>query len=99
MAKRKLKGLPVKGYTAQPAGNVDLVNEGKELEERVLRYLEKLVRHIEAAPSGSESYVAIGRTQIQTGFMWAFRGVFNPQRVALPEDSHVSSDATTLSRS
>jgi hypothetical protein len=87
------KPLPVHGYTAQTQESVALVNEGKQLEERVLRYLDKIQVMAGAIPEGSGVVrgevlraLATGRTRIQEGFMWTFRGVFNPQRIPLPED-------------
>ena len=86
-----LTPLPVKGYPTQPQEYVDLVNEGKELAERVERYLDRLVsisanNDIIGKSSFGMRELAIGKTNIQTGFMWTFRAIFMPQRVALPED-------------
>lgn len=76
------QGLPVSGYRPQSQEAIALVNEGKELEERVLRWLDKL-----AANSSTDGRMtALGRTNIQQGFMWAARSVFQPSRIALPED-------------
>ena len=78
------QSLPVQGYTAQSQANVDLANEGKQLEERVLRYLEKVAATV---PQGEQQrYVAAGRTSMQVGWMWAIRAIFNPGRAKLPED-------------
>ena len=74
------KPIPVKGYTDQPQERIDLVNEGKQLEERVLRYIEK-VRHLAGDNSDSGRFAAAGKTQIQFGFMGVFRAVFKPQRI------------------
>lgn len=89
--------MPVKGYTSQSTSNIDLVNEGKELEERVLRYLDKIASIAvdrEPRTAGGERLgskidmrcLALGRTNIQDGFMWTIRSIFNPQRISLPED-------------
>ncbi len=75
------KPIPVQGYKTQSQETIDLVNEGKELEERVMRYLERLEK-----PDVDQRWLAIGRTNIQQGFMAAFRGVFKPGRARLPED-------------
>ena len=75
------EGLPVKGYGPQSEENVALVNAGKELEERVLRWIESLSM-IDSDPRMR----ALAVTHIQTGFMWAARSVFQPKRIALPED-------------
>lgn len=74
--------LPVKGYVPQSDENVALANEGKELEERYLRWLDKLM-----ARSGSDKrMIALAITNHQTAAMWAIRSIFQPRRVALPED-------------
>lgn len=85
-------GLPVSGYKVQqPAVAVERVNRLKELEERVLRELDALA---DVAPGNGrpepytdQRWLAIGRTQIQQGFMAAARSVFQPNRVQLPEDT------------
>ena len=86
--------LSVKGYSPQSQETIDLVNEGKELEERYLRWLDKLFNQIDP-PSDTKpmSYkydarcLAEARTHIQTGAMWAIRAIFKPQRIKLPEDT------------
>lgn len=81
------KPLPVHGYTEQSQERVDLVNEGKQLEERVLRYIEKVESFIhQSGGKGDPRWLAIGCTDIQKGWMAVFRSVFNPQRTKLPED-------------
>ncbi len=86
--------LPVKGYTSQSEANTALANEGKELEERVLRYVEKVAEQAKLVWAGTDGhlpdergrYAALGKTNIQQGFMWTIRAIFNPQRIKLPED-------------
>ena len=80
------KGLPVQGYKpTQPQWALDLVNQNKVLEERILR-------QIDAHKSGEYSlnidqrHVAIARTEIESAFMHLNRAVFQPQRIRLPED-------------
>lgn len=75
--------LPVKGYTGQSDENVALANEGKELEERYLRWLDKLA----SQPSRDQRFVALARTHMQTGAMFAIRAIFQPTRIKLPEDA------------
>jgi hypothetical protein len=75
--------MPVAGYTAQPQSNVDLANEGKELEERYLRWLDKLAAH----PDTDKRCVALGVTNMQTAAMWAVRSIFKPQRIKMPGDA------------
>ena len=77
------KGLPVKGYApTQSDDAVNLVNEGKQLEERVLRYIDKLNKR------QTTRFASIGKTEIQLGFMMLYRAVFQPDepRISLPED-------------
>lgn len=79
------KGLPVSGYKPTQSGEaVDLVNEGKQLEERVLRYIDK----VKASGEHEPRYLATGKTDIQKGFMMLYRSVFQPvePRIELPED-------------
>lgn len=79
----EVKGLPVAGYKPTLSQeNIDLVNEGKQLEERVLRYLDKLSDKTDL----DHRFLATGRTDIQKGFMSVFRSVFQPGRCSLPED-------------
>jgi hypothetical protein len=79
------KGLPVVGYKpTQSAHNIELVNKIKELEERFLRHLDLLVADGDPDPR----CIAVARTGMQDAAMWAARAVFQPQRIALPEDAH-----------
>lgn len=78
----KYTGLPVAGYRDQPGTAVDLVNRNKAAEERILRILDELA----AMGVVDKRWLAIGRTQIEQGFMAVNRAVFNPERVRLPED-------------
>lgn len=87
------KPMPVSGYTTQSQSNIDLANEGKELEERYLRWLDKLAAS-NGPPDASGAVpqvidhrmVALAKTHIQTGAMWAIRSIFQPQRIKLPGD-------------
>jgi hypothetical protein len=86
------KALPVKGYAdMQHQETIDLVDEGKELEERVLRYFEKVSKNITdeakgGVLKGDPRWISIARTHVQQGFMASTRAIFNPQRIMLPED-------------
>lgn len=83
------KGLPVQGYKpTQPAWAVDLVNQNKVLEERVLRQID---RHRPLSEQIDQRHVAIARTEIESAFMHLNRAVFQPQRISLPEDTEFSS--------
>lgn len=73
----------VKGYRPLTDDMKALANEGKELEERYLRWMEK----VEATCDFDGRSLALGKTHIQTGAMWAVRAIFQPGRVDLPEDA------------
>lgn len=75
--------LPVRGYTPQSAENVDLVNRGKEQEERVLRLIDELKS---SGQKFDQRFVALGMSYVQLGFMLLYRSVFQPERIELPED-------------
>lgn len=77
------QGLPVHGYQPQPDDKVARVNSFKLLEERVLRALDLLAED----GIGDPRWLAIGRTQIEQGFMAVNRSVFRPGRASLPEDA------------
>ncbi len=84
----------VKGYTPLSEQQKVLANEGKELEERVLRWLEKVGDSHGMVPfgalgSGTDTpldFLVIGKRNIQQGFMWSIRSIFQPHRIRLPED-------------
>lgn len=73
-------GLPVKGYTEQNDSKVTLVNQNKEMEERVLRQLDDMQNSGLYDPR----WIAIARTNIEQGFMAMNRAVFRPERISLP---------------
>lgn len=75
-------GLPVSGYRPQSDKAVAIVNENKAAEERILRKLDSLAQD----PAVDRRWLAIARTNIEQGFMAMNRAVFQPARVALPED-------------
>lgn len=87
--------MPVAGYTPQSDENIALANELKHAEERYLRVLDKMNKiNIERDSAGlgrSHQFdprcLAEARTCIQTANMWAVRGIFQPQRIKLPEDA------------
>lgn len=76
-------GLPVAGYQPQTDERVNLVNENKILEERVLRQIEK----IKDAGGYDGRMAALALTGIQDAFMWLNRAVFQPSRIDLPPDT------------
>lgn len=82
MTEPKHEGLPVAGYKPQSDRNVELVNGMKVTEEIVLRCLDDLA----AMPDVDKRWLAIGRTQIEQGFMAVNRSIFKPGRVTLSDD-------------
>lgn len=68
------KPMPVRGYQPQSDENVQLVNEGKAIEAALIAYLDKLM----IQPATDKRMVALGRTNVQQGCMWAYRAVFQP---------------------
>lgn len=88
-------GLPVSGYKPQSEAKVALVNSFKADEERLLRKLDGLFSEMaamEPEPTKSQMpydprWIAIARTHFEQGFMALNRSVFQPGRVALPEDA------------
>lgn len=75
-------GLPVEGYRPQSDDKITLVNHNKQLEECVLRTLDEL----QLMSSVDPRWLAIGRTEIEKGFMAVNRAVFQPGRAKLPGD-------------
>lgn len=69
--------LPVSGYTTQSPAKVALVNQNKRLEEQILRQLDLMAVDLEL----DQRWLAIGRTEIQKGFMSINRAVFKPTRL------------------
>lgn len=82
MTEAKHKGLPVAGYMPQSDMAVELVNGMKVTEEIVLRCLDDLA----AMPDVDKRWLAIGRTQIEQGFMGVNRSIFKPGRVQLSDE-------------
>ncbi|WP_052373132.1 DUF7681 family protein [Amycolatopsis taiwanensis] len=64
----------VQGYHAQTQDDIDLVNQIKTLESQVA----ELWKEVQRRPSTDKRMAAIARTEIETGFMWLVRSVFQP---------------------
>jgi hypothetical protein len=79
------KAMPVAGYSAQSNSNVELANEAKALEERYLRFLDKLA----ADPATDKRNVALARTLMEDAGMRTVRAIFQPKRINLPDDVNV----------
>lgn len=64
----------INGYRTLSQEEIDLMNEGKELEKKCLAYLFKL----EQVNDIDHRWLSIGKTDIQKGFMAAVRSVAKP---------------------
>ena len=64
----------ITGYRDLSQAEIDLMNEGKALAEQCGAFIEKL----QNLPSADMRCVSIGKTELQTGFMWAIRGIARP---------------------
>lgn len=64
----------IKGYRDLSQTEIDLMNEGKELAEKCGAFIAKL----EADDTTDKRNVALGKTNLQQGFMWAIRAVAQP---------------------
>jgi hypothetical protein len=83
------QGLPVAGYKPQSQEKIDEANEIKQIEERLYRMLDRM--HAEQIDTDlslryDPRLVAIARTHLETGFMFMVKSIFQPARIALPED-------------
>lgn len=63
------------GYRNLSQDEVDCINEGKALAEQVGAWIEKLQSQGGAL---DQRAVALGKTNLQQGFMWATRGIAQP---------------------
>lgn len=64
----------IKGYRDLSQEEIDLMNEGKALAEQCGDFIAKL----EDMQSNDQRAVALGKTNLQQGFMWAIRSVARP---------------------
>ena len=65
----------IKGYRDLNQHEIDLMNEGKELAEKCRIYLEK----IDSLDVTDKRCSALGKTNLQQGFMWAIRSIAKPE--------------------
>lgn len=65
----------IKGYRDLSQEEIDLMNKGKELAESCREYIEQL----EKTESIDKRWLAIGRTDIQKGFMSVIRSIAKPE--------------------
>lgn len=64
----------IKGYRDLSQGEIDLMNEAKALAEQCGAFIEKLEQKMEL----DHRCVALGKTNLQQGFMWTIRGIAQP---------------------
>ena len=76
------KPLPVKGYSSQSELTINLVNEIKVHEEKMLQCMDKL----QADPAVDQRWLAIARTDMQKAYMALVRSIFKPERIELLPD-------------
>lgn len=67
----------ISGYRELTQEEIDLMNEGKALAETVSEYLEK-VRAAAVTVGVDHRRLAIGRTELQQGFMAVIRSIAQP---------------------
>lgn len=64
----------IKGYRDLSQAEIDLMNEGKALAEQCGAFIAKL----EAMAGNDQRCVALGKTNLQQGFMWSIRAIAQP---------------------
>lgn len=64
----------IKGYRDLSQEEIDLMNECKALAEKCGEFIAKLER----VENTDKRNVALGKTNLQQGFMWAIRAVAQP---------------------
>lgn len=64
----------IKGYRDLNKSEIALMNEGKVLAEQCSAFIDKLM----AIENTDKRSVALGKTNMQQGFMWAIRGIAKP---------------------
>lgn len=65
----------INGYRDLSQEEIDLMNEGKALANQCGAFIARL----EALEATDKRAVALGKTNLQQGFMWAIRGVARPE--------------------
>lgn len=65
----------IKGYRDLSQEEIDLMNEVKELAAKC----EALISKLDVHPDTDKRAVALGKTNLQQGFMWAVRGIARPE--------------------
>lgn len=65
----------IKGYRDLTQEEINLMNECKDLAEKCRVFLEK----VEATPEIDKRCSALGKTNLQQGFMWSIRAIARPE--------------------
>jgi hypothetical protein len=65
----------IKGYRDLSQAEIDAMNRGKQLASQVGAWIDSL--QAQGADLDQRS-VALGKTNLQQGFMWAIRGIAQP---------------------
>ena len=65
----------ITGYRDLSQAEIDAMNEGKALAVQCGAWLEKLQAH---GTNLDQRAIALGKTNLQQGFMWAIRGIAQP---------------------
>lgn len=64
----------IAGYRDLTESEIASINALKDAERKVTAILDEAA----AVPGANQRSLALGRTNIQTGFMWAIRGIARP---------------------
>lgn len=72
---------PILGYVEPTETVLNLVNNNKIAEERLLRQIERLV----AEGVANERWTAIARSHFEQGYMALNRAILQPDRIDLPD--------------
>lgn len=65
----------IKGYRDLSQAEIDAMNKGKDLAAQVGVWIDELVAQGNVL---DQRAVALGKTNLQQGFMWAIRGIAQP---------------------
>lgn len=65
----------IKGYRDLTQEEIDLMNEGKDLAEKVRQHIER----VQTVENVDMRAVRIAATELQTGFMWLTRAIARPE--------------------
>jgi len=71
----------IKRYRDLSQGEIDAMNELKELSEQCGRVIERLQRQVGNSKQTwtvAQRELALGKTNLQQGFMWAIRSIAQP---------------------